>query len=83
MHTIPASAPPSISQVHSVFQLHLSLDADYKDLPQSSGISGGALASMFLDWLQRRFFLDPEGKMSIGEKQFARACVEIGFKGNT
>jgi len=29
------------------------------------------------------FFLDPEGKMSIGEKQFARACVEIGFKGNT
>mmetsp|Transcript_63527 Transcript_63527/g.151496 ORF Transcript_63527/g.151496 Transcript_63527/m.151496 type:complete len:658 (-) Transcript_63527:151-2124(-) len=29
------------------------------------------------------FMLDPEGKMSIGEKQFARACVEIGFKGNT
>lgn len=28
------------------------------------------------------FMLDPEGKMSIGQKQFARSCDEIGFKGN-
>jgi len=28
------------------------------------------------------FLLDPEATMSIGEKQFARACVDIGFRGN-
>merc|ERR1740138_1969903 len=26
--------------------------------------------------------LDPEGNMRLGEKQFARKCVEIGFRGN-
>jgi hypothetical protein len=28
------------------------------------------------------FAIDPEGKMTIGEKQFGRACDEIGFRGN-
>lgn len=28
------------------------------------------------------FMLDPEGKMTIGQKQFARACDDIGFTGN-
>jgi len=28
------------------------------------------------------FMLDPEARMTIGEKQFARACDEIGFRGN-
>merc|ERR1711865_786135 len=28
------------------------------------------------------FVMDPDGKMSMGEKQFARACDEIGFNGH-
>lgn len=36
----------------------------------------------FGNTLRAWFKLDPEGKMMLGEKQFARGCDEIGFHGN-
>lgn len=39
-------------------------------------------AHKFGNTVRAWFMLDPEGKMAIGEKQFARACDEIGFRGN-
>jgi hypothetical protein len=39
-------------------------------------------AHKFGNTVRAWFMLDPDGKMSIGEKQFARACDEIGFHGN-
>jgi len=32
--------------------------------------------------LRTWFHLDPDANMRLGEKQFARGCVEIGFRGN-